>query len=761
MNQRKTLHVQIGDTVSIHFTCKLKNGDIFDSSSGKDPLQFTAGSEDVMKSLDRAVIGMRIGETKIIEVSSGEAFGPYRKEMRKIVQKNVLAYTGKLMPGQSIDFVTENGLIQKATIIGINESGVILDSNHPLAGKDLIFEIQLVDVVKSYRKDAMKAVSSGNAFANKGQLNEAIRYYEEALRIDPEYALAYNNLGTAFKDKGNFSNAMHCYEKAIALDPHDYLTYNNLGIVLVSLGKLDEAIFYHRKALQMNPAFTGGYYNLGNAFSEAGKYQEALMNYKQALKFDSKFYMARWAYCITLLPIIYRHQSHITEARRAYSDELRKLLNEFVLLISQDIGNAAFAVGSHQPFLLACQPFNNRDLQHMYGELVCQIMVKRYPQFADHQASPPGSSADPIRVGVVSKYFYWHSVWKIPLRGWIENIDKKRFKIYGYHTGNIKDHATESARQHCYRFIEDIYSFEALCQMIRDDNLHVLLYPEIGMNPTTLRLAALRLAPVQCVSLGHPETTGLPTIDYYLSSELMETSEAEKHYTENLIRLPNLGFAYTPFDISSAKGSRKSFGLRQTAIIYLCTHALFTHLPQYDFIYPHIAKELADCQFIFIAHRSGYVNDIFRERIRDAFRKENLDAEKYVVILPRLTQEQYSVLNCLADIFLDTIGWSANNSSFEAIACDLPIVTLPGNLMRQRHCAAILTMMGMTETIASSSDEYIAFAVRLGKDTKWRRQISEKIAANKHRAYHDITAITALENFLEKVVNERFIVKDL
>jgi protein O-GlcNAc transferase len=109
----------------------------------------------------------------------------------------------------------------------------------------------------------------------------------------------------------------------------------------------------------------------------------------------------------------------------------------------------------------------------------------------------------------------------------------------------------------------------------------------------------------------------------------------------------------------------------------------------------------------------------------------------------------------LSDIFLDSIDWSGCNSTFEAVACDLPIVTLPGKLMRGRHSSAILTMMGLKKTVASDLDEYIKLAVRLGLDMEWRKQISEEVAANKHLVYRDKTCIIALEDFLETVVREK------
>jgi protein O-GlcNAc transferase len=294
-----------------------------------------------------------------------------------------------------------------------------------------------------------------------------------------------------------------------------------------------------------------------------------------------------------------------------------------------------------------------------------------------------------------------------------------------------------------------------LCKTIRKDNLHVLIYPEIGMDPMTIRLAALPLAPIQCISWGHPETSGLPAIDYFLSSDLMEPPDADEHYTEKLIRLPNLSIYYEPLDIPVADINRRTFGLRQNSILYLCCQSLYKYLPQYDEIYPRIAKRVNDCQFLFISHKSNCVTEQVRKRINQAFKKFGIDADDYIIFLPRLYGDEYYAINNLSDVYLDSICWSGCNSTLEALSFDLPVVTLPGELMRGRHSSAILTMMGVTETIVSTRDEYIDLAVRLGLDVKWRKQISKKIAANKHLVYRDKTCITALEDFLERVVKEK------
>jgi predicted O-linked N-acetylglucosamine transferase (SPINDLY family) len=106
----------------------------------------------------------------------------------------------------------------------------------------------------------------------------------------------------------------------------------------------------------------------------------------------------------------------------------------------------------------------------------------------------------------------------------------------------------------------------------------------------------------------------------------------------------------------------------------------------------------------------------------------------------------------LSDIFLDSIGWSGCNSTLESLTHDLPIVTLQGTLMRGRHTEAILTMIGVTETVTETVEAYVSVATRLAFDMPWRIAVKDRIRGEKHRVYRDRECITALEDFLEASV---------
>jgi predicted O-linked N-acetylglucosamine transferase (SPINDLY family) len=309
------------------------------------------------------------------------------------------------------------------------------------------------------------------------------------------------------------------------------------------------------------------------------------------------------------------------------------------------------------------------------------------------------------------------------------------------------------AASFCDRFVQGPLPLDRWRQEILADAPHVLIYPEVGMDPISVQLAAQRLASVQCNSWGHPDTSGFPTLDYYLSSDLMEPPDGQDHYTERLVRLPNLSVYIEPIDPPPASITRQDLRLRSTAIVYWCGQSLFKYLPQFDEVFPRIARAVGDCQFAFIQYQRGtHITKLFRQRLNRAFGALGLNADEYCCFLPRLDQSNFLAASGQCDVFLDSINWSGCNSTLESLPHNLPIVTTGGPLMRGRHSMAFLRMMGVTETIAETIDDYVSIAVRLARDVPWRMAVKAKISANKHRIYFDSACILGLEQFLNHVV---------
>ena len=138
--------VKSGDTVHIHYTGTLKDGTVFDSSEGRDPLKFEVGSGQIIPGLDTAMPGMSVGEKKTVEVPAEQAYGQVDPNARQQVPREGIPADIPLDPGTQLQVQTENGQVLPVTVLEVTEEHVTLDANHALAGKDLKFEVELVAI---------------------------------------------------------------------------------------------------------------------------------------------------------------------------------------------------------------------------------------------------------------------------------------------------------------------------------------------------------------------------------------------------------------------------------------------------------------------------------------------------------------------------------------------------------------------------------------------------------------------------------------
>ncbi|MEH6644713.1 FKBP-type peptidyl-prolyl cis-trans isomerase [Sulfitobacter sp.] len=138
--------VQAGDTVQLHYTGTLLDGTTFDSSEGRDPLEFTVGSGQIIPGLDVAIPGMQVGDKKVVNIGADDAYGQVNPEMRQAVPREGIPPEIPLEVGIQLQMQTPDGQAMPVTVIEVDEVTVTLDANHPLAGKDLQFDIELVKI---------------------------------------------------------------------------------------------------------------------------------------------------------------------------------------------------------------------------------------------------------------------------------------------------------------------------------------------------------------------------------------------------------------------------------------------------------------------------------------------------------------------------------------------------------------------------------------------------------------------------------------
>jgi len=564
----------------------------------------------------------------------------------------------------------------------------------------------------------------------------------------PGHARVLALLGRAYHRRRQLDLALASYRAGVAAAPDAGDMWNNLGAVLHETGALDAAKTALERALALDPALAKAHANLGAVLLDRDERPAAKRAFATAAGLDPENIGAKLGACFAELPILYETPEEIAAARHAYAAALDRTLAAIDLGKPGQAQTVAAAVGLQQPFFLPYQAQNDSDLQCRYGTFVGAAMARTYPHWSAPLGRPPPEADGRVRVGFATAYFRQHSIWKL-FRGWIENLDRKKFVVTGYMTGAATDGQTEIAREVCNRFVEGLPGFEALAAAIAGDRPHALIYPEIGMDPVAHKLAALRLAPVQCTSWGHPETSGLPTIDWFLTSDLMEPPGEATRYTERVFRLPALSIDYAPPTIEPADFDLAAQGLRADAMRYLCCQSIFKYLPQDDGVLAQIAAQVPDSQFVFLGHPTApQLTQRFQARLAAAFADAGLDPERHLVVLPPLDLARYAALNRACHLFLDSLQWSGGNTALEAIAQGLPVLTWPGALMRGRHSAAILTAADLSEGLATSRDDYVARAVRFGQDRAALAAYAARTAAQRETLWRNAETTRALEAFL-------------
>jgi protein O-GlcNAc transferase len=583
-----------------------------------------------------------------------------------------------------------------------------------------------------------------NALGEQGSPAEVEACFVRAVALKPDFTNAHGNYGRWLMTQARWADAESQLADAARLEPLQAPTWNNLGIALQEQGRTEEAAACYRRTLALAPRFAIAHYNLGCLLLEQGRTDEAAACQEAAIAADPQCGAARLGLCMAQLPVLYRSETEIAVRRKCYAAALDGLAG--ALRAPAAVRSLAAAIGTAQPFFLPYQGQDDRTLQAAYGRLACQVLAATEPAVRLAARPAPGER---IRLGIVSGFFCRHTIFKLFLEGWLTSLDRGRFEVIGFHTGRTSDAQTARAAGWCDRFVQGLPSAAAWREGVSAAAPHVLLYPEVGMDPLAGRLAAQRLAPVQCVAWGHPETTGMPTLDYFLSSDLMEPPDGAAHYTEQLVRLPHLGLCYRPDDLPPVRLDRAGLGLAPVGPVYWSGQALYKYRPEYDAVFPRIAAAVGACQFVFIGFaKSRAVTAAFRERLVAAFAAFGMDAEQYCVVLPPMSPEHFAAAVGVADVVLDTPGWSGGKSTLDCLAQDPAIVTLPGRFMRGRHTAAILRRIGCEATIAGSVDEYVAIAARLGLDAAWRAEVRQAVARGKAGAFGDLAYVRALETFL-------------
>jgi protein O-GlcNAc transferase len=606
----------------------------------------------------------------------------------------------------------------------------------------------------------------GNLHGESGRHEAAASCYARALELDPQSAAAARNLGATLQLLQRTSEAIDCYRQFLQRGQPTADILQNLGNALSDTGAMREAIGAYRAALELGPARAALHVRVGNLLEELHRVADALSHYERALALDARSVPA-WR-CLgaalaeqgrteealdcyrrglatgdaglrlreaTLLPVIARSAQALREWRARYETGLARLEQAGLRLENPP------AEAGCPTFLLAYHGQGNRALNMKLARLherACPLLT----WIAPHCRSTRRGGRR--RVGFISRFLYAHSIGKTTL-GLVEKLSRDEFEVIALFVPPRRDdEMARRIRAASDRALVVPATLDAARNAIASLELDVLFYQDVAMDPFTYFLAYSRLAPVQCTSFGHPDTTGIGAMDYFVSSDLFEPADAAEHYSEKLFLLRGLGTLAYYHRPQASPGRREDFGLPARANLYLCPQRLFKFHPDFDALLGGILRGDPDGRVVLI-------EDAGRERLEARLAAALPDVAKRIVFLPRQSGEGFSSLVGACDVMLDTLHFNGMNTSLEAFAAGTPVVTLPTGFQRGRHTAGMYRRMRIDDAVARDGGDYVRIAVSLGREPDRRATLRAKIRERSEALFDDPQVVCEFERFFREV----------
>lgn len=585
----------------------------------------------------------------------------------------------------------------------------------------------------------------GVALKAQGRPAEAEAEYREALRLQPGYLDALSNLGVVLYELGRAEEASGPLEAALRLAPDHVAALFALANIHLETGRPDESIALYRRAQGLAPARADILNNLGTALNFLGRPEEGVECFRRAAEIDpaDPGPVANLAVGLEIL-------DRCEEARAAYVRVARLRRQEGVWplriaaicpAVFPDAGAIlryrtgleavldAFEGGvdlpPDNPLPAGCRPSFNLDHHGLDNRRLKEKFARiQASNFAAYQARDhPERAGGRPRIGFVVTHQHEGGFVR-SMGGVIERMDPDRFDIHVFGPPGGLPYLRRAIRQPTATFHALPGTLAGAWARIREQGCRLLYHWQIGSDPLNYFLPFTRPAPVQCTSWGTHLTSGIPGMQYYLSSKLIEPEDPRDHYTESLIELDGLPTYQAAIERPKGAVRRSEFGLPEGVRLYSCLQRLAKIHPDFDPLLGEILRRDPEGLVLLLEDKSAQATARLRARLGATIP----DVADRVAFLPRQGGPRYLRLLSLSDVVLDPLHYNSGFSAYDALGLGLPVVTLPGRLHVGRYTSGCYRRMGYDELIAGGEEDYVRKAVELGRSPDHRRHASRRIA---------------------------------
>ena len=560
-------------------------------------------------------------------------------------------------------------------------------------------------VIELSPEDTAARYNLAKILSLQGHLQEAVAQYEQVVRAEPGFAAAWNNLGNLLFNLGRLREAEPVIRRALELAPKPGL-YATLGWVLTDLQRHAEAREYLQQALQFDPHNAEVHFSLGVVSKAQGKAMEAMAHFRQAI--DRNPDMAR-----------------------AYAN---------MGMVLEDLGRVAEAVGYFEKFL-ELQPDEPGRYSNLSNLLFLQsynVLLPPREMLEAHQAwdrihggaekaatfthARNGSPDKRLRIGYVSPDFRNH-----PVSYFIEPIlaahDHERVEVYCYAEVALPDAVTQRLQGHAHVWRSTVgMGDEAVARMIHEDGIDILV--DLAGHTAGNRLQAFtyRPAPVQATYLGYFTTTGLSTMDYWISDEVLHPQDTVELASETIYRLPRCCVGYVAPEDSPEVMARPA---GEDGMILGSFNELTKLTPAAIRLWSLVMTALPDARLLLKARRLD--NASVQEDLAQRFAAHGIPRSRLIFYPRTASFRQHMATYGEMDIALDPLPRTGGTTTMEALWMGVPVVTLAGERFIERLSASVLAAIGLEELVAESEADYIDKVCALAADHERRQALRSSL----------------------------------
>ncbi|WP_413172057.1 tetratricopeptide repeat protein [Anabaena azotica] len=612
----------------------------------------------------------------------------------------------------------------------------------------------------------------GFIYEQQDEWERAINSYINAITINPNYTKAYYHLGLIFKRQKNFIKAIEQFSQVLQLDadhqgakfnlallwqqgegadfiqnllgetelellPQLIENINDTGAMLVRQRKWEQAKSYFQSVIDLDPDCVLAHYNLGCVLQNQKYYSEAISSYQRGLKIDPNYIDA-----IKNLGYVYYKNGQSDLAQECFQKILKLDPNhgetyELLGFIAGEQGklsdcinllNEALKINPNNPKLHSCFLFNLSSLITFTPQEILDSAQLWYQQQVVNQWLPTlthhNNNKNPqrrLRIGYISPDFRRHSVSAF-IKPIFQHHDRTQVEVFCYGEVNEPDAITDEIIDICDAWRSTVgLSDLQVAELIQTDRIDILI--DLAGHTANNRMIVLGMkpAPIQATYLGYFSTTGLPSIDYWITDQILHPHDTQEKTSETIWRLPRCYVGYEPL-----KTAPKVVELpyKKTGVF---TFASFNNLrkltPETFALWSEILKAVPHSRLVLKCASSDVFSSLVAEKIQTPFVEQGIDPKRIFLYGGYAADEDHLNLYNQVDLHLDSMPYTGCTTTCEALWMGVPTVTLAGTRKMERMSASILHSVGLDDCIAHSATEYVQRAIALAQNPDYLQSL--------------------------------------